>query len=138
MVDGYAWSQSKSDSQVTSNNDFEPLAARQIVLELSKQKHENQLAQLDEIHAVAKTYNIVTPYSSAIVLVKEQQRQQLKLAQANRARFNREVESGQEQLSQPANPFTVSGVPEPEEWMLIGIVAIALLFLAHRRQSTVN
>ncbi|HEY9782191.1 MAG TPA: hypothetical protein V6D09_18870 [Leptolyngbyaceae cyanobacterium] len=74
----------------------------------------------------------------AIVLVNEQQRQQLKLAQANRDRFNREVESGQEQLSQPANPFTVSGVPEPEEWMLIGIVAIALLFLAYRRQSTVN
>ncbi len=138
VVDGYIWSRSKSDSEVTAKNGFEPLAARQIVLELSKQKHENQLAQLDDIHAVAKTYNIVTPYSSAIVLVNEQQRQQLKLAQANRDRFNRKVESGQEQLTQPTNPFTVSGVPEPEEWMLISIVAIALLFLAQRRQSSVN
>lgn len=137
VVDGYAWSQSKFESQGVSENSFAPLAARQLVLKLSKAKRD-QLAQLDDIHVIAKTFNIVTPYSSMLVLVNDQQREQLRRAEADKDRFNREVESGHEQLSQPSNPFTVSGVPEPEEWMLMGIVAIALLFIARKRRSTIS
>ena len=137
VVDGYAWSRAKSESGA-SENDFAPLAARQLVLELSKVKPENQLAQLDDIHAVAKSFDIVTPYSSMLVLVNDEQRAQLKRAEAGKDRFKRKVESGQEQLSQPSDPFTVSGVPEPEEWMLMGIVAIALLFIARQRGSTIS
>ena len=53
-------------------------------------------------------------------------------------RFKRQVESGQEQLTQPINPFTVSATPEPEEWMLMGLGALALLFIAKRRRGTVS
>jgi hypothetical protein len=29
--------------------------------------------------------------------------------------------------------LNVSGVPEPEEWMLLGLAAIALLFISRRQ-----
>jgi putative PEP-CTERM system integral membrane protein len=144
VVDGYAWSMEKQPQEVTvpanatSNAGFEPLAARQLVMGLSQEKVEEKLAQLDTMHAVAKSSKIVTPYSSMIVLVNDQQREALKKAEQQADRFNREVEDGKEQLTQPFNPFEVSGVPEPEEWMLLGIVAIALVLLRQRQQSPIS
>ncbi len=137
VVDGYAWSQLKTESEATDKTGFEQLAARQLVLELSKEAGADKLTKLDDIHAIAKNFDIVTPYSSMLVLVNDQQREALKRAEAQSNRFNREVESGKEELSQPFNPFTVSAVPEPEEWMLIGMVAIALVFLARRKRVAV-
>lgn len=137
VVDGYAWSELKQ-SEATDQTGFEQLAARQLVLGLSKKIDTDQLTKLDDIHAIAKNFDIVTPYSSMLVLVNDQQREALKRAEAQSNRFKREVESGKEQLSQPFNPFTVSAVPEPEEWMLIGMVAIALLFIARRKRITVS
>jgi putative PEP-CTERM system integral membrane protein len=96
------------------------------------------LKELDAIHAIAKSYDIVTPYSSMIVLVNEQQKQALKEAEAKSDRFEREVESGKEQLSKPSNPLTVSGVPEPEEWMLLGISAIALILIGRRQRRATS
>lgn len=138
VVDGYAWSSSKAETDLTDTNGFDQVAARQLVIELGKEIDTTQLSKLDDIHAIAKTFDIVTPYSSMIVLVNDQQREALKRAEAQSDRFKREVESGQEQLSQPFNPFTVSAVPEPEEWMLMGVAAIALLFIARRRRGTVS
>ncbi|EGJ33680.1 MULTISPECIES: PEP-CTERM sorting domain-containing protein [Moorena] len=73
-----------------------------------------------------------------IVLVNDEQRRMLKEAEASSDRFDREVETGEEQLNQPSNPFTVSGVPEPEVWMLILISAIALLIISKRQKITVD
>jgi putative PEP-CTERM system integral membrane protein len=114
------------------------VAARQLVLGLSKEKAKAQLVQLDAIHAVAKSFNIVTPYSSMIVLVNDRQREALKKAEQQSDRFERKVETGKEQLTKPSNLFNVSGVPEPEEWMLLGIIAIALLLIVRRQRSTVT
>lgn len=136
VVDRYAWSEEKNQSEATDKTGFEQLAARQLVLGLSKDT--TGLTNLDNIHAIAKTFDIVTPYSSMLVLVNDQQREALKRAEAQSDRFKREVESGQEELSQPFNPFTVSAVPEPEEWMLLGMVAIALLFIIRRKRITVS
>lgn len=141
VVDGYAWFMEKVASEVTLKNGFEPLAARQLVLGLSqtmKGKKETSLQELDAIHQIAKTNEIVTPYSSMIVLVNEEQKQALKDAEAKSDRFDREVESGKEQLSKPLNPFTVSGVPEPEEWMLLGLSAIALIFISRRQRRAAS
>jgi putative PEP-CTERM system integral membrane protein len=110
-----------------------------MVLGLSKEMDGKQIAQLDAIHAIAKTYKIVTPYSSMIVLVNDEQRKALKIAEAQKDRFNRKVEDGKEQ---PNNPLNVS-IPEPS--MIIGLVAIAqgaapkaiALFLISRRQRGV-
>jgi len=105
---------------------------------LSKEKAQDQLVQLDTMHTVAKSFEIVTPYSSMIVLVNDQQREALKKAEQQSDRFDRKVENGNEQLTQPFNPLNVSGVPEPEEWMLLGMVAIALVFISRRQQRAVK
>ncbi|MGB7892943.1 MAG: TIGR02921 family PEP-CTERM protein, partial [Microcoleus sp.] len=153
VVDGYAWSYAKTpqskktaksatvaESKNAGNEGFKPIAARQLITALSKQKSSNQLMQLDAMHAVAKNFKVVTPYSSMIVLVNDAQREQLKAAEAKSDRFDREVESGKEQLSKPNNPLNVSGVPEPEEWLLLTVGAIGLLavFLRQRRAKMVG
>ncbi|NKB17750.1 MAG: TIGR02921 family PEP-CTERM protein [Pseudanabaena sp. CRU_2_10] len=144
VVDGYAWSLEKVSAVNNPDNpaakptnakedNFIPLAARQLVRELSQSGETKQLSELDAIHSLAKRYNIVTPYSSMIVLVNDEQRQALKNAEKQSDRFNRTVEDNQ--LPQPpANVGlpVVSGVPEPSEWLLIGIVAISLLLIAMR------
>jgi putative PEP-CTERM system integral membrane protein len=153
VVDGYAWSYAKTpqskklakpaavaESKSAGNEGFKPIAARQLITALSKQKSANQLTQLDAMHAVAKNFKVVTPYSSMIVLVNDAQREQLKAAEAKSDRFDREVESGKEQLSKPNNPLNVSGVPEPEEWLLLAVGAIGLLviFLRQRRAKLIG
>lgn len=141
VVDGYAWSVeckevtcNVSTSTTTPSDGFVPVAARQLVLGLSKQKAKDRLVQLDAIHAIAKKFDIVTPYSSMIVLVNDEQREALKQAEADKDRFNRKVENGKEQLTKPLNPLNVSGTPEPQEWLLMGIVACALWFIASRQR----
>ena len=138
VVDGYSWVAEKLNSEVDTKNTIEPVAARQLVDHLSK-KSKNQLSleELDAIHQVAKNYAIVTPYSSMIVLVNDEQRELLKKAEARTDRFDREVETGVEQLDKPFNPFEVSAVPEPNLWLLLSIVAIAL-FGVFRRQKAVK
>ncbi len=145
VVDGYAWSYAKkpksektqksaaTELKNDKNQGFKPIAARQLIMALSKQKTSNQLTQLDAMHSLAKTFNVVTPYSSMIVLVNDDQREQLKQAEAKTDRFEREVESGKEELTKPNNPLNVSGVPEPEEWLLLGFGAIGLLAILYRQ-----
>jgi hypothetical protein len=83
---------------------------------------------LDTIHEIAKQSQIVTPYSSMIVLVNERQKQSLKDAEQNSDHFKRTIEDNQ--LPQPSNNSFVSGVPEPAEWLLIAIAIASLLGIA--------
>ncbi|MEG3861880.1 TIGR02921 family PEP-CTERM protein [Microcoleus sp. herbarium12] len=148
VVDGYVWSYAKTPkvaagvAKITDdeNEAFKPIAARQLIAALSKEKTSNQLTQLDAMHSLAKTFKVVTPYSSMIVLVNDAQREQLKAAEAKSDRFDRKVESGKEQLTKPNNPLNVSGVPEPEEWLLLIVGAIGLLavFLRQRRAKLIG
>ena len=138
VVDGYSWKVSPSNNLATTTG-IEPLAARQLVDYFTKyNQNELSLTQLDQIHQIAKEHNLVTPYSSMIVLVNDQQRELLKAAEAKSDRFEREVETGVEQLNQPFSPFEVSGVPEPDWWVLLVIVAIALGFIWQQQQITEN
>ncbi|MEG5056721.1 TIGR02921 family PEP-CTERM protein [Microcoleus sp. A2-C5] len=147
VVDGYVWSYSKTPKAAAipkitddENEGFKPIAARQLITALSKEKTSNQLTQLDAMHSLAKTFKVVTPYSSMIVLVNDAQREQLKAAEAKNDRFERKVESGKEELTKPSNPLNVSGVPEPEEWLLLIVGAIGLLavFLRQRRAKVIG
>ena len=136
VVDGYSWTVAKSNMENTTKNNIEPLAARQLVANLSrKNKNQLSLAELDAIHQIAKDYAIVTPYSSMIVLVNDEQREQLKKAEARTDRFEREIEDGVEQLDKPFNPFEVSAVPEPDVWLLLLVVAVALLLISQRQKA---
>ena len=140
VVDGYIWTVNKSDTVSSIKTGLEPIAARQLVSKLAqKGKDKLSIAELDAIHQIAKTNNIVTPYSSMIVLVNDRQREQLKATEAQADRFEREIETGIEQLNTPFNPFSsseVSGVPEPDFWILLGIVALALLVVFQRQKLT--
>jgi putative PEP-CTERM system integral membrane protein len=92
---------------------------------------------LDAIHAIAKKYQIVSPYSSMLVLVNDEQRQLLKEAEAQSDRFDRKVENGKENLSKPNNPLKAS-VPEPSGGWLLGVSAIALFIFVKRRRSLIK
>jgi putative PEP-CTERM system integral membrane protein len=130
ITDGYAWFLSRSPNPTAAKDDegFAPLAARQWVAQVSEAVKPTDLTQLDAIHAVAKKYEIVTPYSSMIVLVNDQQREDLKRAEQQRDRFDREVED--QQLPQPTGVDQISAVPEPAEGLLliIGLGGLGLLY----------
>ncbi|OLP16529.1 exosortase [Leptolyngbya sp. 'hensonii'] len=137
VMDGYAWLTGQVEqATAASSSGFAPIAARQLIVGLSREVSQaGQLAQLDAMHAIAKSYKIVTPYSSMIVLVNDAQREALKQAEARKDRFDREVETGKEQLTKPGQPFEVSGVPEPEEWLLLAVVAIGLVLIVRYRRK---
>lgn len=135
VVDGYAWLSQNTTETAISNTDLTPIAARQWVQKLSREMDLQQLDQLDAIHAIAKTNKIVTPYSSMIVLVNDQQRQALKEAEAAADRFDRTVENGKENLTQPDNPLHAS-VPEPG--LVIGLIGIGFLLLIPRPKNPID
>ena len=133
VADGYGWFMEKNTEKPTNSQGFDPIAARLLVRGLTQKTSDQQLTELDGIHAIAKTYNIVTPYSSMIVLVNDEQRQALKAAEASQDRFNRQFETGKEQLNKPNNPLnTNTSVPEPR--MIFGLGIIGLLIIVNSRK----
>ena len=138
VVDGYIWTVNKANTASKTETGLKPIAARQLVSQLAQSKDKLAIAKLDAIHEIAKNNGIVTPYSSTIVLVNDRQREQLKAAEAQADRFDREIETGVEQLETPFDPLSsgneVSGVPEPDLWILFGIVAMALSIVFQRQK----
>ena len=130
IVDGYAWFAEKTTGQNIASEGFEQLAARQLIQKLAREKDLQQVAELDAIHALAKTYNIVSPYSSAIVLVNDEQREALKRAESQQDRFGREVEDGIE-LKQRRG--LRASVPEPGA--VVGLAAIAFILVNRKRRK---
>ncbi|MBF2074633.1 MAG: TIGR02921 family PEP-CTERM protein [Synechococcales cyanobacterium C42_A2020_086] len=124
VVDGYAWYLSETSTpEAQTNPEFEPLAARQWVTHLSHYVKPDELKELDTIHAITENYGIVTPYSSMLVLVNNEQREALKQAEKADDRFNREVED--QELPAPSSAMAVTAVPEPTEWLLL-LAAVAI------------
>lgn len=99
---------------------FAAFAARRLILAtMQQQRHQlEQLDILDGLHALAIEHSIVTPYSSMIVLVTKQQEKLLKRLEEGDDRFEREFED----VGETEGQLAVSGVPEPEEWLLIALV----------------
>ncbi|MBW4601392.1 MAG: TIGR02921 family PEP-CTERM protein [Calothrix sp. FI2-JRJ7] len=135
VIDGYAWFMDKLTTSSTPAPDaFDSLAARQLILGLSREKNLEQLTELDAIHKLAKRFKIVTPYSSMIVLVNDEQRRQLKEAEAQKDRFNREVESGKENLTKPNNPLKNASIPEPSSGAALLIAGFIIFVVTKRRK----
>ena len=120
---------------VSIRHEFAPLAARQLILQRSRTVDMSQLENLDGVHAIAKRTQIVTPYSSMLVLVNDRQRELLRQAEAAADRFDREVEDGQDELTDPSNPLNSVSVPEPGFIVGIGAISISLMVLK-RKPST--
>ncbi|HEY9881023.1 MAG TPA: TIGR02921 family PEP-CTERM protein, partial [Leptolyngbyaceae cyanobacterium] len=144
VVDGYVWrvepvsptpNETTTDGKAdVANADFTALAARQLILKLSREDNIEQIEQLDRVHAIAKRAKIVTPYSSMLVLVDERQRQALRQAEQSAERFKRQVEQGNDALTQPTNLLSnPASAPEPGIVLGLGGVAVALLSLSRRR-----
>jgi putative PEP-CTERM system integral membrane protein len=145
VADGYAWhltmpEQPVSDStpaMATGKTDgFEALAARYFILGLSQQADMTALANLDMVHRIAKTYAIVSPYSSMIVLVNEAQQKALEEAEAQSDRFDREVETGHEALEKPFNPLHTQNeatIPEADTMILAGLAVLLLGWLGLKK-----
>jgi putative PEP-CTERM system integral membrane protein len=144
--DGYLWSIEESGSAQPASagagasgeaDPFAPLAARQLVLAMARWKQAGRPVTLDHIHAVAVKQRIVTPYSSMLVLVNDEQRRRLAELEKQEDRFDREVETGKGSPSQGSDLLNVSGVPEPHEWALIGVAAalLALRVLSRRQRA---
>jgi putative PEP-CTERM system integral membrane protein len=108
-----------ANSSIDPDPDFASLAAKAYINSQIIAQDSSRIQQLDAIHSIAKTEHLVTPFSSMIVLVNKAQEEALEKASLAKDRFNREVETGEETLSKPFNPFNVSGTPEPHEWLLI-------------------
>ena len=123
----------KNNILADPNNEFNPFAARQLINYLGQDRDLKEIANLDGIHKVAKAAQIVTPYSSMIVLVNDQQKNDLKQAEKESDRFKREIED--KQMPTFNNPIAVSAVPEPAEWMLIIVIAIALGIIVKRKKE---
>lgn len=136
IVDGYAWTIQKEikDNQLTlkqiTPTGFDAIAAGQFVQHLISTTKLDSALELEGIHEIAKNYGIVTPYSSMIVLVNDQQHRRLDDLESREDRFDREVED--QQLPSPSR-INVSGVPEPEEWVLMIVGTIVLLGLSGKK-----
>lgn len=139
VIDGYQWStlptemadtlSSVGPSTPSDAEAFAPFAARRLILaEMRRQRGQiAELDVLDRLHALASNYSIVTPLSSMIVLINDQQQLLLDKLESQDDRFQREHEDVGETVAAPV----VAAVPEPEEWLLIGIAAGLLAYYAY-------
>ncbi len=136
IVDGYRWEIIPSrgqlvlpDSYVTHStaDPFAKIAARQLILAEMRANSGSitDVDLLDQLHDIAVEQEIITPFSSMIVLVNEAQQNRLDELSDQDDRFDREVE----EVGETAPGPTVTGVPEPEEWLLM-ILAVGMLLWA--------
>jgi putative PEP-CTERM system integral membrane protein len=146
ILDGYMWtslpteqanSAIKSDGVQTHSPEdgFAALAARRLIIaELQRNQGTiDQPATLDYLHDLATQYGIITPYSSMIVLVDAQQQQMLDHLSNLEDRYDREVESLGD--TAPASPVPLAGVPEPHEWLLMGLAVGILIYYVYTRRK---
>ena len=147
LLDGYTWqllSPAQAEAALAQlpnvtlinhepDSPFMALAARQLILHemAANQGDLSQLATLDALHELAVQHSIVTPYSSMIVLINDRQQQLLDELSEGDDRFAREYEAVGETAGEQ---LTVTGVPEPHEWLLI-FLGLALLAAYFWRQQ---
>jgi putative PEP-CTERM system integral membrane protein len=133
VADGYRWQLEESTAGDTPG--FLALAGRRALTIQARENLPDTLEEFDAVHKVALSAGAVTPWSSMLVLVDDEQRRQLKEAEEKADRFNRESEGGAELMTQPGNPL-VSAVPEPATWMLLGCAGAGILGLRKRAAKT--
>jgi len=133
-ADDYVWRLVPEGGQVVAEQappGLQALAARQLVTAMGREAATGALDTLDAVHAVAVRHRIVTPYSSMLVLVDDEQRRRLAELEAQADRFQREATRAN--ATAPGNDlFDVSAVPEPHEWALI-LLGAAFVLIGWRR-----
>jgi putative PEP-CTERM system integral membrane protein len=142
VIDGYVWSAMPTrdaDASLAASDEFAPFGARWVILDAMQRQRGrlDQLETLDQLHAIAVRQSVVTPYSSMLVLVDQRQQNLLDTLGELADRF--ECETEEVGPTAPQNPFAVTGVPEPEEWLLL-VLAAGMMgwFIRTRRASPVT
>ncbi len=144
VVDGYLWQTYAAEQAATMPSEsvgaamhqptdaFAAMAARQVILANMQRYRDNltELGLLDSLHVLAQEQGIVTPYSSMIVVVTYRQEKLLETLSEQEDRFEREFEDVGE-----TQGITVAGVPEPEEWLLIGLTILLLAWYWHKSRQ---
>jgi putative PEP-CTERM system integral membrane protein len=135
LLDGYAWqvlpvelAEAAGVQPMNDDGGFAPFAVRRLVL-AEMQRNRGALGDLeilDALHALAKEHSVVTPYSSMIVLVNSMQQRSLDLLERAENRFEREYEDVGG--TAPPTQLPLGGVPEPHEWLLLGLAAAFLIY----------
>jgi putative PEP-CTERM system integral membrane protein len=147
LVDGYLWTVLPSEAAnaallpeiemtvLPADDPFAALAARRLVLaEMQRNRGSiDQLETLDYLHSLAMNYEIVTPYSSMIVLVEADQQRLLDKLSNLDDRYQREVEVLGD--TTPNAPVPLAGVPEPHEWLLMALVAALLIYISYTKRK---
>jgi putative PEP-CTERM system integral membrane protein len=141
LLDGYLWQvllagdgESVSGSALEDDSGFSALAARRLILAEIARQRENleELSTLDDLHDLAIENSIVTPYSSMIVLVEEDQQRILDHLSEEGGRYQREFEALAD--TTPSTPLPLAGVPEPHEWLLLGLGVLLLIWYTTRQK----
>jgi putative PEP-CTERM system integral membrane protein len=140
VLDGYLWAVLPTGEaqtfvgEVETEAAFKPFAARRLILaDTARRRAElDQPGALDQLHALAVENSVVTPYSSMIVLVTPDQQRILDHLAQGEDRFQREFEELGD--TTPATPTPLTGVPEPHEWLLIGLAIAMLIWYASRER----
>jgi putative PEP-CTERM system integral membrane protein len=107
-----------------AEGELDAIAARLAIETLSRQADTTDLEVLDQLHRLAMEHDVVSPFSSMLVLVDDRQRERLAELEKDQDRFAREAESAATEAG--LEPETISSVPEPEEWMLMITLALML------------
>lgn len=150
VLDGYVWTvlpvEGASGDQpaaaalqpVDDPPGFEAIAARRLILaEMQRYRGDlSDLETLDYLHGLAQEYSLVTPYSSMIVLVNFTQKQLLERLEQMDDRYAREYEAVGDTTPPVQGPL--SGVPEPHEWLLLGLAAAFLLYYLRSNRLTLK
>jgi putative PEP-CTERM system integral membrane protein len=141
LVDGYFWqviptTDAASAGSGASDPNFAPIAVRRLILANVQRERASleQLNTLDQLHALAKQYSVVSPYSSMIVLVTSGQQQLLDDLEKQGDRFQREIE----EVGQTEQPFDITAVPEPHEYLLMALGVALLVWYARKSRRRVT
>jgi putative PEP-CTERM system integral membrane protein len=128
---------SNKNIEANQSKTLQQLAQHKHIQMLIKDHMQFDNAHLDNIHHIAVANSIVSPYSSMIVLVNDEQWKRLKEAELNSDRFQRDIETGKENLSNPwgAGMMEATATPEPHEWALLIIAGCILLWAIWKRQT---
>ncbi len=107
---------------------FTAFYASRLAMASNRNKANVTVEDMDQLHELAKKHSFVSPYSSMICLVSEEQRRLLEELSARKDRFERIVETGKVEGN-----LNLMASPEPHEWALM-IAALMLFTFLYRER----